>query len=248
MQVPKEPALLPNSLPGYLISLKPRLRLEDQEVASGGVFALGSDLHGTYSMSQPTGGWFHSSNNLVVGAVHLFGMDLQSISQSHLVKQSNRTATSVLNEAAMAYFAEVDAYLDTVNDLGQGYTYRHPSFGTFSTAITTKYNWGIPATVTFSGVSLDLDRVAQSLATDDPSRRLDLIRSIGLKLSTLEHEIPELYLTDAKANSQAVSAVKALALATAEGQRIYQSRPKTSIRLWYNCNTVPRSNKMCGMR
>lgn len=216
-----DPASLPTTLLGYLIRVKPRLRLDDQEVASGAALVLGDEFYGTYSMSRLSGGWFDSNNTLVAGAARLFGLDLQGISQAELTKESERTGTGVLHEAAMAYFAEHDAYLDTLNDLGLAYTYRHPSFGTFSTVVTPAYRYGIPHRVTFSGVQLDLDMVMQTVVPADPNRRVEINRSIGLKLSALEHEIPESYLADATGNAQGVSAVKALALAVAAGQRLY---------------------------
>ena len=41
-------------------------------------------------------------------------------------------------------------------------------------------------------------------------------------MSALEHRIPELFFTNEQNPGEAVSAVKALALASAQGQKIYQ--------------------------
>ena len=47
-------------------------------------------------------------------------------------------------------------------------------------------------------------------------------QQIGMISSTLEHQIPKMLFTTEEHPGEAVSAVKALALASAQGQRIYQ--------------------------
>jgi hypothetical protein len=48
------------------------------------------------------------------------------------------------------------------------------------------------------------------------------VQQVGMTISALEHRIPELFFTNEAHPGEAVSAVKALAVASAEGQRIYQ--------------------------
>jgi hypothetical protein len=47
-------------------------------------------------------------------------------------------------------------------------------------------------------------------------------KQVGMMSSAWEHRIPEMLFTNAENPGEAVSAVKALAIASAEGQRIYQ--------------------------
>jgi len=102
--------------------------------------------------------------------------------------------------------------------------YRLPSFGTFSTNLNPVYSFGVPRQVEMSGIMVDMDVVNQSVWTKDNDAQLvkTVVQQIGMQTSAWEHKIPEMLFSSEEYPGEAVSAVKALGVAAAEGQRIYQ--------------------------
>ncbi len=102
-------------------------------------------------------------------------------------------------------------------------SYRLPSYGIFSTRLQTSYWFGLPRNVSFNGLSMDVDHLAtQSITKDnDWGRTVNFIRATGIRASSMEHSVPEQMFSTAGNPAQGISAVKALAIASAEGQRIW---------------------------
>jgi len=71
---------------------------------------------------------------------------------------------------------------------------------------------------------VNMDAVAQSLwsKNNDVQIANTIGQQVGIMTSAWEHRIPEMLFTNEENPGEAVSAVKALAIASAEGQRIYQ--------------------------
>ncbi len=71
---------------------------------------------------------------------------------------------------------------------------------------------------------VDMDAVAQSLWTKNNDAQLakTLVQEVGMMTSAWEHRIPEMLFTNDEHPGEAGTKVKALAIASAEGQRIYQ--------------------------
>ncbi len=82
----------------------------------------------------------------------------------------------------------------------------------------------MPRQVEMSGIMVDMDAVANSLWAKNNDKQLTVAtgQQIGMMTSAWEHKIPEMLFTSEENPGKAVSAVKALAIASAEGQRIYQ--------------------------
>ena len=112
------------------------------------------------------------------------------------------------------------------------------SYGLFHAVAQPIYSWGIVRAVKFPGVNLDIGHVRNiSWASDNDSNKWIAYNKLrGQYMSALEHAIPERFFNDpAKCNAeggttqtaglpvcpQGISAVKALALAAAQGQKIY---------------------------
>ena len=95
---------------------------------------------------------------------------------------------------------------------------------TFSTNLNPIYSFGVPRQVEMSGIRVDMDAVAQSLwsKNNDVQMANTIGQQVGIMTSAWEHRIPEMLFTNEENPGEAVSAVKALAIASAEGQRIYQ--------------------------
>jgi hypothetical protein len=103
--------------------------------------------------------------------------------------------------------------------------YCKPSFGNFLATARTAYWFGIPRSVSFPGLMMDIQRYAvMNVAKDyNPASVISYNRQSGMRASAYEHLIPEKLFTDqTQPNApQAISAVKALSLAAAQGQKIF---------------------------
>ena len=98
-----------------------------------------------------------------------------------------------------------------------------PSAGTYGYTPQVSYFFGLPRAIEPGGVTMDLDRIARTLS--DPEQqdltRAQLNTQIGALTSALEHGVPEQQFSTEDHPAEAISAAKALAIANAEGQRIY---------------------------
>jgi len=112
------------------------------------------------------------------------------------------------------------------------------SYGLFHAIAQPVYSWGVIRKVTFPGVNMDIGHVRNlSWAKDnDRATWIGYNKLRGQYMSALEHAIPERFFNDpAQCNAQGattpvaglpdcpqgISAVKALGLAAAQGQKIY---------------------------
>jgi hypothetical protein len=103
--------------------------------------------------------------------------------------------------------------------------YCKPSFGNFLATARTAYWFGIPRSVSFPGLMMDIQRYAVMNVAKDYNSATDISynRQSGMRASAYEHLIPEKLFTDqTQPNApQAISAVKALAIAASQGQKIF---------------------------
>ncbi|MDO9385108.1 MAG: hypothetical protein Q7T65_00240, partial [Thiobacillus sp.] len=136
----------------------------------------------------------------------------------------------LLYAGILGYFASVDGSDQLTARAGkQVVSYRLPSYGVFMAAAQPHYWFGIVRNVSFPGVVMDVDRITiHTEAKDaDNQKRIAYIRQIGSAASAFEHVVPERLFADPSkpitdpSQPQGVSAVKALAIAAAQGQKIY---------------------------
>ncbi len=139
----------------------------------------------------------------------------------------------------LSYFASADGSDQlTARASGSIVDYRLPSYGAFTATAQPHFFFGIVRRVTFPGVTMDVDRILHQVEAKDYDRakKIDYMRQVGAAGSAVEHAVPEELFIDASACNalgtpnpdpskpacpQAVSAVKALGIAAAQGQRIY---------------------------
>ena len=102
-------------------------------------------------------------------------------------------------------------------------SYRAPSFGKFSTKLNTQYWFGTPRNVSMAGLQMDVDKYA--IAVNDKNNQtanaVNYMQVIGSRGSAMEHLVPEQMFSTPEAPAQGISAVKALAIASAQGQKIW---------------------------
>jgi len=123
----------------------------------------------------------------------------------------------------MSYFALNDVQEEIQAQSADMVTYRLPSYGIFSTSLQPQYWFGIPRNTSFSGLSMDVDRVTFHGAAKDNSKatRVNFTQASGARLSAMEHLVPEQMFSTPESPAHGISAVKALAIAAAKGQKIW---------------------------
>ena len=112
------------------------------------------------------------------------------------------------------------------------------SYGLFHAVANPIYSWGVVRKVTFPGVNMDIGHVRNiTWAKDNDEKKwVAYNRLRGQYMSALEHAVPERFFNDPNQCNlqgnprptaglpdcpQGISAVKALGIAAAQGQRIY---------------------------
>ena len=130
----------------------------------------------------------------------------------------------LLYSAVLSYFSATGISSAVAARTAGIIEYRKPSFGNFFAAAQPAYWYGIAKQVSFPGLSMDIDRyVTMASAKDNNTdNRISHIRQSGQMLSAYEHLVPEKLFTDTQHPGEAVSAVKALGIASAQGQKIYR--------------------------
>lgn len=70
---------------------------------------------------------------------------------------------------------------------------------------------------------MDVDHLAVQVSAknNDPQARLGYVQASGVRASAMEHLVPEQMFSTPEAPAQGISAVKALSIASAEGQKIW---------------------------
>lgn len=149
----------------------------------------------------------------------------------------------LLYAGMLGYFASVDGSDQlAARSRGDIVNYRSPSYGAFYAGANPHYWFGIVKRVTFPGVTMDVDRlIYQTVAKDeDKAKKLAYLKQVGSAGSASEHAVPEkLFVDTSTCNAadnpspdpnkpdcaQGVSAVKAIALAAAQGQKVYTLNP-----------------------
>jgi len=123
-----------------------------------------------------------------------------------------------------SYFAELDTISEITEKTQNVINHRLPSTGRFIFSLAVDKFFGIPRSVSAKGLEMDMDRVFHySLEKNgDKQKTKQFNLTIGMNSSALEHSVPEQLFSTTANPTQAVSAVKALAIANSQGIPIYQ--------------------------
>jgi hypothetical protein len=207
---------------------------------------MGDELVASEGLYDPARGWdFADDTSPTAGEYIATHLDLQGISTAQLQTLKDRlTATQgklqtqqfpaltkediagdVLYSAVLSYFAVNQATAQVTARASGMVEYRKPSFGNFLANAKPLYWFGISRSVSFPSVTMDINRYAtMNVARDNNTdTAVAYNRQSGIRESAYEHLIPEkLFIDPADFNHpQGISAVKALALAANQGQKIY---------------------------
>lgn len=241
-----DPAKLPKTLPGYLISLTAEFTINGETVKAGAAGKMGGELYEEMGVWSPKDGWETSVNHPAAGSYRAIGLNLQGINPEQAARMKlevnqtaaklggdnsvelaaltkHQTSGSLLQATVLSYFAMNDM-LDRMNgDSSNMLIYRLPSYGTFSTTINTQYWFGLPRNVEFGGMSMDIDHLKQHhvAKNNDKKTSSKFSQRIGARMSALEHWVPEQMFSTENEIAHGISAAKALAIANSQGQKIW---------------------------
>lgn len=238
-----DPSDLPESLPGYLINLTAEFSVDGETVQVGPTVTMGTELNGVQGYYFPGEGWQLQSNNVTAGEYQTIGLDLAGVAPRQLESlrtdlesvrtklDNNETAGltrhsltgNLLQTGVLGYFALNDAQDQIAAQASGVVTYRLPSYGTFSTGIQTDYWYGMPRDVRFPGVVMDISSMYTQVVDKGNAKAntVNFMRTVGPRGSALEHLVPEQLLSTEENRANGISAVKAIAIAQSEGQRVY---------------------------
>ncbi|MCY4045688.1 MAG: transglutaminase-like domain-containing protein [Cellvibrionales bacterium] len=240
-------ALIPQSIPGYLIGLTAEFLQDGETLFEASAGNMGTELIESMQMYAPNFGWSAPAiNHPIAGEYRAIGLDLQGANPEDAAKLNARMqATQAKLESADAaqlatltkhelvgdmLYATVYSYF-ALNDLqdqiqakaSNVVNYRLPSFGLFTTQLNPVYWFGVPRNVEFTGLGMDVDWMVNQLAAKNNSKdeRLAFMRSMGMRGSAMEHQVPEMLFSTDDGKVHGISAVKALSIAGEQGQKIW---------------------------
>ncbi len=236
-----EPSELPGNLPGYLIEVNAELSIDGNVIDTAGPFLMGSQLILENEVISPTLGKERVLSYPVAGEYRALGWNLQGGLNQDINDTADRLAATeaalaeaniseldrhrlsgdVLRASLQLYFAANDLYGGWQSRFSDALLYRAPSFGAASSALVTDWMFGIPRSVHFKGVALELDRLrVQAVSADDnPEATSQFKQQLGQLGSALAHVVLEQGFGDG--TSAGISAVRAMAAALQNNQRIY---------------------------
>ncbi|QEI11601.1 transglutaminase-like domain-containing protein [Cellvibrio japonicus] len=241
-----DPKKLPKTLPGYLINMTAEFTVNGEVVHSGVAGKMGGELYETMGLWSPKDSWESSVNHPIIGEYRAIGLNLQGIA-THQVAKLKQDLENVKNKlqgsdadqlnsisrhellgnllfgTVLNYFALNDLQDRLAAQNSNMLTYRLPSYGTFSTVVSPQYWFGIPRNVGVGGLNMDIDHVKQHRVSKS-NNNLDAItfsKNVGSRWSAMEHLVPEQMFGAESNNVQGVSAIKALTVASNQGQKIW---------------------------
>ena len=131
-----------------------------------------------------------------------------------------------MQAGVQSYFAVLQAQ-DVIAQKQAGIiTNPYMSIGTFGTGLSTQYRFGLALSTKPKGVIMDIDRILKQTVDKDNIRAKVTAynRATGPSMSLNENLIPEQLFDDPNTKekeAQGISAVKALQIASSQGQTIY---------------------------
>lgn len=131
-----------------------------------------------------------------------------------------------MQSGVQSYFAVLQAQDVIAQKQAEIITNPYMSIGTFGTGLSTQYRFGLALSTKPKGVIMDIDRILKQTVDKDNVRAKVTAynRATGPSMSLNENLIPEQLFDDPNTKekeAQGISAVKALQIASSQGQTIY---------------------------
>lgn len=238
---------LPSTIPSYLVNVVPELAVNGQVVKTGGAMKLGEELPFVTALSFAGRGQIHNPRtyNVIAGSYLAVNAYAGSVSPAQLQAtktqlEQTKTVLESTDQAQISALAREDLLADLFHAGGLGYyaqltalsyliglqTGGHQTLaagtGTFGYEPNVNYFFGFPRSIKAGGVVFDIPWIKVSATDDGNAGKLKQFNlQTNILSSALEHAVPEQMFVNEQNPGEAISAVKALQKANAQGQRIY---------------------------
>jgi hypothetical protein len=212
-----------SELSSYLISLRPQIRLDDTELATGSSIGMGSDQFLDIVIQSPYE-TKRISYNQVAGDEMVVGINAAGIT-TEMVQQRSQTYTEVnapenLHIISLNYWSQADLFSQvTARQFGMK-AMRTPSIGLFSSPLSVVYSFGIPLKGYYIKRSIDIKQNSHAVVGGTAVEKKQLNEQMGLIHSYLESSILEQVLNNWQGTG--LSAVQVLLDANQQGIKIYE--------------------------
>jgi hypothetical protein len=223
------------SVPPYLLYLKPTVKLDGQVVYTGSAVQMGDAQSLTISYNGPGVQEQSYPHTLVAGGYYAIGLDVQGVNGFVLGDQNLQLNTTLartdpenvdtdaligthLDALILQYFLTNDGFYTGASKIFDVGEVRAPSAGLAGFSLTVNYFFGIPRSATINKAQTDvgLEAVQATSKEGNATKLKTFLELRGLMGSYAEHGIWEHI-----ENFHAVSAVKAIQLANAQGVPVY---------------------------
>jgi len=139
------------------------------------------------------------------------------------IKNQQELLGDMFHAGGLGYYAQLTALSHIMGLQAKGQHTLAAGTGTFGYEPNVDYFFGFPRAITSGGVAFDIPFLNIVASNDgDTTKKRQFNQQIGILASALEHAVPEQMFVDEQNPGEAISAVKALQKASAQGQRIYQ--------------------------
>ncbi len=241
---------LPTSIPAYLIYVIPELKINGEIVKSGTAMSLGEELDFVFQVQTPLETQVPYTYKVIAGsylAIASIGQNvgLQKLNALQASIENTKTILESQDQTQIAALTREDILGDLFYTGVLGYFAQYTAlahmialqqraghslaigYGSFGYEPYVDYFFGTPRSIQPGGAIFNI-RVGDYIATHTMNHqaKIQLHQQMGLLSSALEHAIPEQMFVTPDNPGEAISAVKALAKATQQGQRIYRITPE----------------------
>lgn len=245
-----DPSQLPGSIPAYLIAVVPELKLDGQVVAAAAPMTLGEELDLVTRVTYPTisvpartqtvvAGSFLVVNavaaNVAAPVLEALRTRLESTKDLLETQDPGATATvtredllgDLFQAGSLGYFAQLVGLAHIAGQQAGGHFRLGAGLGTIGYEPEVSYFFGVPRAIEPGGVALDIPlHLISAVDGTDIERHRQFNLQLGVLSSALEHAVPEQMFGTEEQPADAISTVKALQKANAQGQRIYRVTPE----------------------
>ena len=218
------------SLPAYLIQVRPMLKVEGVNAASGSASAMGVPQIMTVKVRAP---WYEHDSNyaLTSGDLAVFALNPAGItSEVYSARtRANKLSSSghpdfiaeMFYQIVLAWWAEKYALNDAVSGVNKVIQYQLPSHALAGAPVTVSYFFGIARSAKYGSRVLDgkEDAIIAVHQAGDAAARRQTMLVLGRMGSYLESGVYDQAFLSEKGLS--VSAMTALGIANATGLKIY---------------------------
>ena len=240
-----------------------QLTLDGQVVSSGGSIPLGTALVGGLGIFDPQiGDWeFTADARVLAGETHSLAMVGEGVSPAMLAASRDRLAAMAAQLNSHQYSGLTqDAYVgEILNYAGLSYAttvagnselmckgcgiigYALPTIIRVETRAAATYVSGLPQSVSFPGVALQVEAIGRTAvaADNNAARALAFQRSYGEHASAYTHLLLDSLFTDTDHTGKTASTVRALDAANAAGEKIFLLTPDNSASIIPQLNVDP---------